>query len=94
MKYSLVDIVMKLRELPTPATTPVGGCEYSRKPFHKWELSFIDPRGSGVKDLERKCSDCGARQHVGGVPDAETRALPKTLWCVGDWQWQPGALEP
>lgn len=85
---------MKLRELPTPATTPIGGCDYSRKTFHNWVLSFIDPRGKGLKDLERKCGDCGARQHVNGVPDSETRELPKTLWCVGDWQWQPGALEP
>jgi hypothetical protein len=84
---------MKLRELPRPATTPVGGCEYTRKPFHKWVLSFIDPR-AGNKDLERKCSDCGVRQHVNGVPDAETCELPKTLWCVGDWDWQSGGLDP
>jgi hypothetical protein len=83
---------MKLREVPAGA--PNEGCVYTGKAFHKWSLSFIDPRPSGYKDLERKCTDCGARQHADAVPDHETRELPKALWCLGDWKWRPGGLEP
>jgi hypothetical protein len=86
---------MKLRaaQIPGQANAPIG-CAYSGKAFHKWALSFIDPRPSGYNDLERKCTDCGARQHADSVPDHETRDLPKALWCLGDWSWRPGALEP
>ena len=83
---------MKLREVPSQP--PSEGCVYTGKAFHKWSLSFIDPRPSGYKDLERKCTDCGTRQHVDAVPDHETRELPKALWCLGDWKWRPGGLEP
>lgn len=71
-----------------------NGCQFTGKSFHRWVLSFIDPRPSGRRDLERKCVDCAAQQHAQAVPDEETRDLPKTLWCVGDWTWLPGGLEP
>jgi hypothetical protein len=57
-------------------------------------LSFIDPHHGGVKDLERKCVDCGTRQHADAVPNQETRDLPRTVWCLVDWKWRDGALEP
>jgi hypothetical protein len=83
---------MKLRAAPAP--TAADGCRYSGKTFHRWVLSFIDPRDGGCADLERKCCDCGIRQHAEAVPDEETRALPKVLWCLGDWPWHPGSIEP
>jgi hypothetical protein len=70
-----------------------SGCRFTGRTFHKWVLSFIDPR-SGHKHLERKCQDCGLRQHVAAVPNQETRELPRSLWCLGDWQWSDGSLEP
>jgi hypothetical protein len=83
---------MKLKAVGKPSPL-FSGCQYTGRTFHKWALSFIDPR-SGHKHLERKCQDCGVRQHVAGVPNQETRELPRSLWCLGDWQWSEGSLEP
>jgi hypothetical protein len=84
---------MKFRSTPPTSSTTVG-CVLTGRRFHHWSLSFIDPRAGGVKDLERKCVDCGRRQHTQAVPDHETSELPRTLWCLGDWTWQEGELEP
>ena len=86
-------MVMKFRSTPPTVSTTVG-CVLTGRRFHHWSLSFIDPRSGGVKDLERKCVDCGRRQHTQAVPDHETSELPRTLWCLGDWTWQEGELEP
>jgi hypothetical protein len=69
-------------------------CVLSGRRFHQWSLSFIDPQAPGITNLERKCVDCGRRQHTHAVPETETRELPRTLWCLGDWTWQDGELAP
>ena len=83
---------MKLHAVPTQV--PSRGCQYTGKTFHRWVLSFIDPRGSECQDLERKCVDCGVRHSAMGVPNHDTRELPRALWCLGDWTWHEGGLEP
>jgi hypothetical protein len=92
-RTNLSSMVMKFRSTPPSSSTTVG-CVLTGRRFHQWSLSFIDPRAGGVKDLERKCVDCGRRQHTQAVPDHETSELPRTLWCLGDWTWQEGELEP
>jgi hypothetical protein len=69
-------------------------CVLSARRFHQWELSFIDPQRSGNINLERRCVHCGRRQHADGVPGHEARELPRTLWCLGDWSWQEGEIQP
>jgi len=77
-----------------PSSQPAVRCVLTGRRFHQWVLSFIDPQACGLTNLERKCADCGARQHTHSVPERETRELPRTLWCLGDWAWQEGELEP
>jgi hypothetical protein len=84
-----------MRARAVSAPTPVRGCVYTGKPFHRWTLAFIDLSTDGpYKHLERKCVDCELRQHAADVPDAETEELPKAVWCLGDWRWSDGGLEP
>ncbi|MEY4575313.1 MAG: hypothetical protein RL701_16 [Pseudomonadota bacterium] len=83
---------MSFRAVPT--TQSPERCVLSGRRFHQWALSFIDPQAPGITNLERKCVDCGRRQHTNAVPEQETRELPRTLWCLGDWTWQEGELQP
>jgi hypothetical protein len=84
---------MRAKEVIAPV--PARGCVHTGKTFHRWTLAFIDISARGpFKHLERKCVDCEKRQHVADVPDEETQLLPKTLWCLGDWTWCDGAIEP
>ena len=84
---------MTFRTVPSNSVAP-RGCVLTGRRFHQWVLSFIDPHTDGKKDLERKCVDSGRRQHSEAVPDRETVELPRVLWCLGDWTWQDGELEP
>jgi hypothetical protein len=84
---------MTFRTVPSNSVVP-RGCVLTGRRFHQWVLSFIDPHTDGKKDLERKCVDCGRRQHTEAVPDRETVELPRVLWCLGDWTWNDGELEP
>jgi hypothetical protein len=84
-----------MRERAVPIPSSAKGCVFTGKSFHRWTLAFIDLASDGrSKHLERKCLDCQVRQHAAEVPDQETRELPKGLWCLGDFRWRDGALEP
>jgi hypothetical protein len=84
---------MTFRSVPSNTDSPVR-CPPTGRRFHAWTLSFIDPQAHGLTNLERRCADCGKRQHTCGVREEETRELPRTLWCLGDWVWQEGELQP
>jgi hypothetical protein len=78
----------------SPSEVSSAGCVLTGRRFHHWTLSFVDPQSSGLTDLERKCVDCDRRQHTRSVPESEMSVLPRALWCLGDWQWHDGELQP
>lgn len=60
-----------------------------RKHVHKWTISKKD----GL-DLERRCDDCNAVQHVRNATASVVLGTPKSLLALADLEWVGGKLPP
>lgn len=59
----------------------------ARKHVHSWKISKRE-----ILNLERKCGDCSAVQHVEGADAALVIHTPASLLPIIDVEWKEGAL--